>query len=337
MIQKVIQYFKNFIIIYFWYLSICLFIYLLTHFILFWFSSAVQVFKYTDDTAMTRSVAESLLISKNFDATDLAKRFTLEYFRSPDRGYGANVAAVFCALKLEDFNEPFGPAKRQFHGTGSYGNGAAMRIAPAAMYGFNFSDHNLAKLSQNCSLITHYHPHGFNGAVFQTFAVHQALHLNENFDVLSFLDKMISKMNLVESEFDGDQKCYTNQLKTMKEMIQAKNGKLSASVEEIVETFGNRVSAPKSVASALYSAFKAHEPMEIFENIFVKALYAAISLGGDTDTIASMTCSIVGAMYGESVIPEIFIKRCEASDIMTKLADELFNRLEETDNNQKTL
>ncbi len=36
-----------------------------------------------------------------------------------------------------DCEKPHGPASQQFDGQGSYGNGGAMRIAPAALYGYN--------------------------------------------------------------------------------------------------------------------------------------------------------------------------------------------------------
>lgn len=41
---------------------------------------------------------------------------------------------VFHALKKGNFEDPFGPAKSQFEGTGSYGNGGAMRVAPVALF-----------------------------------------------------------------------------------------------------------------------------------------------------------------------------------------------------------
>jgi len=40
--------------------------------------------------------------------------------------------------------DPFQPAKQQFDGQGSYGNGGAMRICPAAL--FAFKDNDTAKL-----------------------------------------------------------------------------------------------------------------------------------------------------------------------------------------------
>ena len=70
-------------------------------------------------------------------------RFVTEYTREPWRGYGANVGQVFKLLKSEGCANPHGPAGLQFDGTGSYGNGGAMRIAPAALFGFNMDQGTL--------------------------------------------------------------------------------------------------------------------------------------------------------------------------------------------------
>jgi len=61
-------------------------------------------------------------------------RFVDEFWREPNRGYGGNVISVFDALKRENCKNPYGPAERQFDGNGSYGNGGAMRISPAALF-----------------------------------------------------------------------------------------------------------------------------------------------------------------------------------------------------------
>ena len=89
---------------------------------------------------------------------------------------------------------------------------------------------------------------------------------------------------------------------------------------------GNDVSALKSVPSAIYSVLRAQKPIESFptDNPFVRTLYFSISLGGDTDTIASMACSIAGALYGNDVIPESLQKRSEDIDIFLKYCDELY-------------
>ena len=50
----------------------------------------------------------------------------------------------------------------------------------------------------------------------------------------------------------------------------------------------------------------------------------AISMGGDTDTIASMAAAINGARVGSDKIPERLLNICEAADESSLLAEQLF-------------
>lgn len=52
------------------------------------------VMQYTDDSAMSQSVAESLIEKGDLDLVDLAKRFVKSYYQEPNRGYGAGVVTV---------------------------------------------------------------------------------------------------------------------------------------------------------------------------------------------------------------------------------------------------
>ena len=63
-------------------------------------------------------------------------RFTDEYHKEPDRGYGFNVVTVFEGLRNPKLKDVYEPARVQFEGSGSYGNGGAMRIAPASLFAF---------------------------------------------------------------------------------------------------------------------------------------------------------------------------------------------------------
>lgn len=56
-------------------------------------------------------------------------RFAQEYKKEPDRGYGAGVITVFKKLLSPKCRDVFEPARAQFNGKGSYGNGGAMRVA----------------------------------------------------------------------------------------------------------------------------------------------------------------------------------------------------------------
>ncbi|KAL3243474.1 hypothetical protein MRX96_020538 [Rhipicephalus microplus] len=98
------------------------------------------------------------------------------------------------------------------------------------------------------------------------------------------------------------------------------------SAEEIAALFGIDVSAHKSVPTAIYAFLRPHEPLPFFqtENPFVRAIVLSISVGGDTDTIASMAGSISGAFHSISGIPTSLQRHCEGLDIALKLADVMY-------------
>jgi len=59
------------------------------------------------------------------------------------------------------------------------------------------------------------------------------------------------------------------------------------------------------------------------ENPFRRTIQYAISLGGDTDTIASMAGAIAGAYYGYSTVSKNLQKHCEATEQFIAYADKL--------------
>lgn len=58
---------------------------------------------------------------------------------------------------------------------------------------------------------------------------------------------------------------------------------------------------------------------------FAAAVTAAISLGGDTDTIAAMTGALAGAHHGYTAIPDAW-RAVEGADELISLADSLVGR-----------
>ena len=124
---------------------------------------------------MARGTAESLLRNKGFDAKDMAKTFAEEYVRDMSRSYGGYVVCVFAKLLDAKCEDPFGPAKKQFDGDGSFGNGAAMRAGPIPLFGHKLSNTDLVKLTLDCSLITHSNKLGYNGAILMSLAIREAL------------------------------------------------------------------------------------------------------------------------------------------------------------------
>ena len=99
-----------------------------------------EAIPYTDDTAMTRAICKSLTEEKKYDNRSMAQEFVQEFFKEPDRGYGAAVGKVFERLRDTNPEDVTLPARSQFDGQGSHGNGAAMRISPVALFSGNSSE-----------------------------------------------------------------------------------------------------------------------------------------------------------------------------------------------------
>lgn len=59
--------------------------------------------------------------------------FAKEYTLAPGRGYGSGVIHVLRKLASPHLSDVFQPARAQFGGRGSFGNGGAMRATPFAL------------------------------------------------------------------------------------------------------------------------------------------------------------------------------------------------------------
>ena len=280
--------------------------------------------QYTDDTAMTKALMGSLIQRKGFDQMTTAQEFTSEYFQSPNRGYGGAVETVFRRLKGGNFEDILGPARNQFDGMGSYGNGAAMRISPVALFCSKRPVTEMVDMVREQSVITHTHPLAIAGAVLQALAVRQAVQLDpsEPLDIDQFLDTLNTEIVKVDDEHGS----YQTQIGAIRKLIHSEH---DPSDEKVVDALGHSVSALFSVPTAIFCFLRSTQQHRLPEvansqNPFRRCLEYAIGLGGDTDTIASMACSISGAFYGQSIVPENLLKCCEAYDMLSQQAEELY-------------
>ena len=146
---------------------------------------------YTDDTEMMIGVAETLVAHGEIRPDDLCRRFADNY--DPDRGYGRGARLILETMAGGgDWNSV---AETVFPG-GSFGNGAAMRVAPVGLLFASDSD-EVWRQAAASALPTHTHPVGIEGA--QVFALAVALLvLTDTFDRKTFYRTLLSRAETEE-------------------------------------------------------------------------------------------------------------------------------------------
>ena len=242
---------------------------------------------WTDDTEMACSVLAILRDHGRVDQEALARSFAAHH--DFDRGYGAGVNRMLRLIRQEgaDWREQ---AEGMFDGRGSWGNGAAMRVAPlGAWYGSADLGRVVAEATASAE-VTHLHSEGVAGAV--AVAVAAALAADTAMSGSEFLDEVAEHTppGLVR---DGIGTAMTLLPLTDPRSAAASLGN------------GRHISAPDTVPFCLWIAAK---HLDDFENAFWDTALG----GGDIDTTCAIVGGIVGSRVGEAGIPEDWLKRCEA-------------------------
>lgn len=195
--------------------------------------------RFTDDTVCIVAVADALINHRNpvCALQDWGQRY--EHIG----GWGQRFA-----LWLGDEDpKPYG----------SWGNGGAMRVAPAALLGSSLDD--VLSLASSVTLVTHNHPEGLRGALAAAAATWWALQgLQAN-----------AIRAGVANQFGYD---------------------LSGSVDAMRPTYRHSEAAQHSVPQALLCALEASSYEDAIRN--------AISIGGDSDTIAAIAGAVAEARFG---------------------------------------
>ncbi len=262
------------------------------------------ILTYTDDTAMTIGIAKALLEKRDVDEEYFGDMLAKEFYKEPWRGYASGPPTVFAMVK--ERNIPYSKAAGLlFDGKGSYGNGAAMRIAPIGLFFHNLSKEDFYKKAASSARITHAHHVGIDGAVVQAKAVAIALELkpNESFSYKEFLDELISISKTDQIR---------NKLLDVKELLDKES-----EPKEAISKLGKSVAVHESMPFSIYSFLKYHHS-------FVDCLLCSVLHGGDRDTLGAMACAICGAYLGVDSIPKEWIKKLENSNHIKSLAEGLY-------------
>lgn len=266
---------------------------------------------HSDDHKMTRCIAESILEKNGFDVNHVAQKY-VEWFKTGDlRGIGQTCEKAI--LKLARGMSPkesgqetnFKPANSKYRiirkepnltGIGDFcGNGTVMRVAPIGVH-YRNDLIALEKAAKEDAEITHKHSDAADASHALAYA-------------LSLLYKGLSKTEMLTS--------IKNDIFYTKNHIPEQLAKVEQP-EDITEAFlifGDKGTAHNTLASAMW-CFAATDD-------FKNAVAAAVLIGGDTDTRASIAGNLAGAYYGLEGIPEEYISGVEDSKYIQELDERL--------------
>lgn len=250
--------------------------------------------EFTDDTVMSIAVYEELERSGDIDQDNLIKLFCTNHDLDANRGYGATLRRLLREIQHGESWRMV--SKEVFDGQGSMGNGAAMRVCPiGAFYFDNFQ--KVKNLAIKSAEITHSNIEAITGAI--AIAIGTALTTQMKFnnlimDPMDFIDKIVYE--LPESD-------------TKSKLSKSKSVSYNFHIETVKSILGNGVNmtsqdtVPFAIWCTAYNLVN-----------FQEALWKAISILGDRDTICAMVAGMTIMSADEHTIPEEWISSVEKVD-----------------------
>jgi len=247
---------------------------------------ALAPWPWTDDTAMALTLLKMLRDHGEVDQDKLALAFAATHSADPRRGYGPSMHRV---LRAVERGEPWRDVtRRQFDGQGSWGNGAAMRVAPLGAW-FAHDMDQVVKQAELSAEVTHAHAEAVAGAIAVAAAaaftvrglpavdiIHAVAACTPDSEVASRLRRVAARPFSIEPQW-----------------IATEVGS------------GALISAPDTVPFAIWCAAR-H-----LDNL-VEALWATVTGSGDLDTTCAIVGGIVGARTGVAAVPTPWLRAREA-------------------------
>jgi len=245
--------------------------------------------EFTDDTVMAIAVFEQLEKNGIIIQDELAKAFVENHDKDINRGYGATARRIL--REIGEGGDWKTISKGVFEGMGSMGNGAAMRVSPIGAY--YFDDLKKVKtLAIQSAEITHANIEGITGTIAVAVATAIATQMKvsrQNIYPQQFIERVVSELPGSDTTSKIKKSLsipYNYHIKTVKSILGN----------------GSKIMAKDTVPFCIWCA--AHNL-----NDFEAALWKAVSILGDRDTI----CAIVGGITTMSTeeIPSAWVSVVE--------------------------
>ena len=199
----------------------------------------------------------------------------------------------------------------------SKGCGGVMRVAPIPLYaavGDMMPIEESDRLAGEAARLTHLNPLGYMPAALVSHIIRQLI-----------TSEQPTRMRLKMAVTDGLQALYKmypdskTEWKSFFNLMQQAM-KLAANSKKDIDNIiaiGEGWVGDEALAIAVYCALRHFDD-------FRKALAAAVSHGGDSDSTGAITGNILGAVVGYEAIPEDFKAVLEMHDLILHMADDLY-------------
>jgi ADP-ribosylglycohydrolase len=257
--------------------------------------------QYTDDTQLSRELMISLIDENEFVPEDFADRVARIFSQDAIVGYGG--ATQQAAVRLIDgvaWDEAGTPPPRA-------GNGAAMRAGPIGLF-YYYDVPACVEAAANQAIITHKAPMSVAAGVAVAVATAMALTASKATTgphELGWWNWLAAHVQTNHEEFAQDIRDLAKIVWDGRKTAAWKAGsdeEFAAAREFVLE--GDDASwegvSPWARSSTLWSFYCV---MAAPFNVW-KAIVTAIAVGGDSDTIAAMAATIVGAHVGVENFPK---------------------------------
>ncbi|MFJ9374730.1 ADP-ribosylglycohydrolase family protein [Streptomyces sp. NPDC101455] len=246
---------------------------------------------WTDDSAMAFVLFAHLVAHGEVQPDALAREFAAEYERDPHRGYGPSMHSIL--RRIGDGEDWLAVTTGQFGGQGSYGNGAAMRVAPLGAW-FRDDLKAAAEQARLSALTTHAHPEAVAGAIAVAVAAALAA-------------AGAGQQAAPRAEFLREVASHVPESDVRSGLLVAANFSGRTSVRHAASVLGSGtlISAPDTVPFALWSAAGQLDDL-------AEALWQTVVGWGDRDTTCAIAGGVVAARTGTGGIPSAWREAREA-------------------------
>ncbi len=247
----------------------------------------------TDDTAMARALADSIVARGAFAVDDVAARY-VAWLQTKPKDVG-NITKLALRAWEKGNTVPLAAlgAHRQLGGQ-SAGNGTIMRCAPLALR-YAYDERRLMDTSRDEALITHFDPQAWTGSVAVNLLIYHLLREMPFPEAVKNVAYRIRREHRAACEV-------AEVLETIQPTIRS----------DALPTTGYVLDTLRIAVWALL----AHESFE-------EAVAAAVNLGGDADTQGAVAGALAGARWGYAAIPPHWLQPLQDRDELIALADQL--------------